>query len=55
MTSKSIGRFNAKPDKSGRVRLTKVYGAGLDASKRIRMKKSKRVRVTKTLKGFQRP
>lgn len=56
MTSKSLGGgFTAKQDESGRVRLVKVYGFGKDASKRIRDTKSKRVKVTKAVKGFQRP
>lgn len=56
MSTKSVGAgFTTKTDKSGRVRLVKVYGYKKSAPQKIRERKSKRVRLTKAVKGFQRP
>lgn len=45
MITKSLGRgFTTKQDKSGRVRLTKVYGVGLNTSKKIAMRKSNKTK-----------
>jgi hypothetical protein len=56
MTTKTLGgAFTPKTDKSGRVRLVKSSGYKKNASQKIAAKKSKKVRVTRTVKGFQRP
>lgn len=47
MTTKPLGGFATETDSSGRVRLVKVYGHKKNTSQKIR--------VTKVVKGFQRP
>jgi hypothetical protein len=56
MTTKTLGgAFTPKLDKdSGRVRLVKSSGYKKNASQKIAARKSKKVRVTRTVKGFQR-